>query len=97
MPEDATQIDIGYVAHLARLHLTDEEKARYAVQLHDILKYVAKLNEVDVTDVEPTAHAMPRTNVWRKDEVKPSLDSAKALANAPRSARGLFIVPPILE
>lgn len=97
MPEDTAKIDIDYVAHLARLHLTPEEKSRFAMQLEDIVRYVAKLNEVDITNVEPTAHARPLTNTWREDRVMPSLDTAIAMANAPRQTRDLFIVPKILE
>jgi aspartyl-tRNA(Asn)/glutamyl-tRNA(Gln) amidotransferase subunit C len=90
-------IDVTYVAHLARMHLTDAEKEKISAQLKDILAYVAKLNEVDVSAVEPTAHATPLSNVLRKDEVRPSIDPAKVLANAPDEARGLFIVPKIVE
>ena len=97
MPADTSKIDVRYVAHLARLHLTAEEEERFAAQLKDILAYVAKLNEVDVTGVEPTAHAMPLTNVWRTDEPRASLPTEQVLANAPDHARDLFIVPKIVE
>jgi aspartyl-tRNA(Asn)/glutamyl-tRNA(Gln) amidotransferase subunit C len=90
-------MDIGYVAHLARLQLTEAEAARFSAQVKDILKYIEKLNELDVTNVEPTAHALPLTNVLRKDEVQPSIESADVLRNAPQQARGLFIVPKIVE
>jgi len=97
MPEDPNQIDIDHVAHLARLELTDAEKNKFAAQLKDMLVYVAKLSEVDVTGVEPTAHAVPLTNVLRPDEARPSIDPALVLKNAPESARGLFIMPKIVE
>ena len=97
MAEDTSVIDVSYVAHLARMHLSDAEKQKISAQLKDILAYVAKLNELDVSRVEPTAHAMPLSNVLRKDEVQPSIDPAKILANAPEQARGLFIVPKIVE
>ena len=58
MPEETQKVDIDHVAHLARLELTAEEKLKFAAQLKGMLSYVAKLNEVDVTDVEPTAHAI---------------------------------------
>jgi len=90
-------MDIGYVAHLARLQLTEAEAARFSAQVKDILKYIEKLNELDVTNVEPTAHALPLTNVLRKDEVQSSIESADVLRNAPQQARGLFIVPKIVE
>jgi aspartyl-tRNA(Asn)/glutamyl-tRNA(Gln) amidotransferase subunit C len=97
MANDTDQFDISYVAHLARLHLTDPEKQKISAQLKDILAYVAKLNELDVSKVEPTAHATPLTNVLRKDEVRPSIDPAKVFKNAPEHARDLFIVPKIVE
>ena len=71
--------DIAYVAHLARLELSETEKAKFAAQLQGILAYVAKLNELDVSNVEPTAHATPLTNVFRKDEVCPSIEVEKVL------------------
>lgn len=91
------QVDIHHVAHLARLELTDIEKAKFAAQLQDMLAYVDQLTEVDVAGVEPTAHATPLTNVWRADEPQPSLDTETVLRNAPEAARGLFIVPKIVE
>jgi aspartyl-tRNA(Asn)/glutamyl-tRNA(Gln) amidotransferase subunit C len=97
MPEDTSKIDISYVAHLARIELSEAEKAKFAAQLRDILAYVAKLNELDVSNVEPTAHATPLTNVLRKDEVRPSIEIEKILKNAPEQARDLFIVPKIVE
>ena len=97
MTEDTGKIDIAYVAHLARMHLTETEKDKISAQLKDILAYVAKLSEVDVSSVEPTAHARLLSNVLRKDEVRPSIDPAKVFANAPDEARGLFIVPKIVE
>ena len=97
MSEDTSTIDVSYVAHLARMYLTDAEKQKIAAQLKDILAYVAKLNELDVSNVEPTAHATPLSNVFRKDEVEPSIDREKVLKNAPDQARDLFIVPKIVE
>ena len=97
MSEDTGKIDVAYVTHLARIHLSDAEKAQMSAQLKNILSYVAKLNELDVSSVEPTAHATPLSNVFRKDEVRPSIDPAKVLNNAPEQARGLFIVPKIVE
>jgi len=93
----ADQIDVKYVAHLARLSLTAEEEETLAMQLSSILGYVEKLKEVDVTGVEPTAHAFPLVNVTRPDEVRPSMPHEDALRNAPAQANGLFIVPKIVE
>ena len=97
MAEDTGRIDVAYVAHLARMYLSDAEKRKISAQLKDILAYMAKLNELDVSNVEPTAHATPLSNVFRKDEVRPSIDPEKVLANAPEQARSLFIVPKIVE
>lgn len=93
----APEIDVQYVAHLARLALTPAEEKKLAEQLGQILGYVEKLGELDVSQVEPTAHAMPLVNVMRADEVKPSLPPAEALRNAPSQASGLFLVPKIVE
>jgi len=90
-------IDVKYVAHLARLSLTDEEEHKLEEQLGQVLNYVEKLKEVDVSGVEPTAHAFPLVNVTRPDKVRPSMDRQDALRNAPSQANGLFIVPKIVE
>src|SRR2546421_10613264 len=90
-------IDVKYVAHLARLALTPEEEQRIGAQLGQVLDYIEKLKEVDVTGVEPTAHAFPLINVTRPDEVRPSMSSEDAFRNAPAQANGLFIVPKIVE
>ncbi len=91
------EIDVKYVAHLARLSLTPEEEKKIGAQLENILTYIEKLKEVDVTNVEPTAHAFPLKNVTRADEVRPSLSQEEALQNAPSQANGLFMVPKIVE
>jgi aspartyl-tRNA(Asn)/glutamyl-tRNA(Gln) amidotransferase subunit C len=91
------EIDVRYVAHLARLALSPEEEQKMAAQLSSVLGYIEKLKEVDVTGVEPTAHAFPLINVTRPDEVQPSMSHQDALRNAPAQANGLFIVPKIVE
>jgi len=93
----AGDIDVKYVAHLARLQLSTEEEQKIGAQLGDVLGYIEKLKEVDVSGVEPTAHAFPLVNVTRPDEVRPSMSHEEALRNAPAHANGLFIVPKILE
>ena len=93
----APEINVKYVAHLARLTLSPEEEQRIGEQLASILGYIEKLREVDVTGVEPTAHAVPLVNVTRPDEIKPSLPAEEALRNAPAQANGLFLVPKIVE
>lgn len=93
----AVEIDVKYVAHLARLHLVPHEEKQFGEQLSHILGYVEKLKELDVTGVEPTAHPIPQVNVTRPDEVRPSLPHDAALRNAPAAANGLFMVPKIVE
>jgi aspartyl-tRNA(Asn)/glutamyl-tRNA(Gln) amidotransferase subunit C len=89
--------DVKYVAHLARLALTPEEEQKYQAQLGGVLDYIAKLNEVAVNNVEPTAHAVPLVNVTRADEIRPSLPHEEAMRNAPSQVNGLFQVPKIVE
>jgi aspartyl-tRNA(Asn)/glutamyl-tRNA(Gln) amidotransferase subunit C len=93
----SADIDIKYVAHLARLHLTPDEEKKLGAQLGHILGYIEKLNELDVANVEPTAHAVPMVNVTRPDEIRPSLPHDDAMRSAPAQAHGLFIVPKIVE
>jgi aspartyl-tRNA(Asn)/glutamyl-tRNA(Gln) amidotransferase subunit C len=93
----AVEIDVKYVAHLARLSLSPEEEQKMGEQLGNILGYIEKLKEVDVSGVEPTAHAFPLVNVTRADQVRPSISNEEALRNAPAQANGLFIVPKIVE
>jgi aspartyl-tRNA(Asn)/glutamyl-tRNA(Gln) amidotransferase subunit C len=85
----APEIDIKYVAHLARLALTPEEEQKIGAQLGHVLGYIEKLKEVDVSNVEPTAHAFPLVNVTRPDEIRPSLSNEEALRNAPATANGV--------
>ena len=89
--------EVEHVARLARLELSAAEKERMLTQLDVILGYVAKLGEVDTTDVPPTAHVLPLVNVMREDEVRPSYPVEAMLANAPDPDEGSFRVPKILE
>jgi aspartyl-tRNA(Asn)/glutamyl-tRNA(Gln) amidotransferase subunit C len=93
----ASDFDIKYVAHLARIELSPEEEARLGAQLGNILGYIEKLKQVDVSNVEPTAHAFPIVNVTRPDVARPSLPHDDAMRNAPAKAGGLFVVPKIVE
>lgn len=93
----ATEFDVKYVAHLARIALTSDEEQKLGAQLGQILGHIEKLKELDVTGVEPTAHAVPLVNVTRPDEVRPSLPHHDAMRNAPAQANGLFTVPKIVE
>ena len=93
----AAEIDVKYVAHLARISLSPAEEQKLGAQLGSILGYIEKLGELDVSQVEPTAHAVPLVNVTRSDEIRSSLPTAEALGNAPAQANGLFLVPKIVE
>jgi len=90
-------LNIDYVANLARLELTAAEKQKFAQQLGDILHYVDKLNEVDVTGVEPMAHASPVYNVWQEDIARPGLSVEQALRNAPEQRDQQIAVPKVVE
>ena len=83
-----------HVARLARLALTDDEVERFQEQLSAILEAVGKVGELDLSGVEPTSHPLAVSNVWAKDEARPSLPSDEALANAPDREGGYFRVPP---
>lgn len=89
--------DVLKVATLARLKLTEAEVADYTAKLGSILEYVDSLNEVNTDDVEPMVHAVELSNVFRADEVRPSLPREAALANAPKTDGSFFLVPQILE
>ena len=97
MPEAKEGMDVGYVAHLARIDLTDEETALFQGQLDQVLHYVEQLCELDVDGVEPTAHAFPVYNVLRKDEVGQSLGHAEVIANAPAASYAQIRVPKIID
>ena len=94
---DKSAIDVAYVAELARLELTDEEKAVFQPQLEDIVKYVEKISAVDVSEVPPTMHGRAIVNALRDDVVRPSLDREAALANAPVRTGDEFMLPKIVE
>ena len=90
-------MDIDYVANLARIELTSQEKEKFQGQLGDVLKYFEKLQEVDVEGVEPTAHAFPRFNVWDKDLAIDGFSAEEALLNAPKSRNEQVVVPKVVE
>ncbi len=97
MPETNEGMDVGYVANLARIDLTPGETTLFQGQLDQVLHYVEQLNELDVSDVEPTAHAFPVYNVLRTDEVGKSLDPTVVIANAPATTDGEIRVPKIID
>jgi len=86
--------EVLHVARLARLALSDEEIDRLGAQLNAILEAVGKVSELDLADVEPTAHPLDLVNVWAEDEPRASLTVEDALANAPDREAGFFRVPP---
>ncbi len=88
--------EVEHIASLARLQLTEEEKARYCEQLSAILDYMAKLRQLDTSDLEPTATVLPLRTVLRADEVRPSLRPEASLSNAPEAEAQMFRVPPVL-
>lgn len=88
---------VRHVALLARLELTEEELARFAHELGDILEYVAKLDELDTSEVPPTSHSLKLVNVMREDIVQSSLPQSEALANAPEQEAGCFKVPQVIQ
>jgi len=90
-------LNIDHVARLARLALTPEEKARFSAQIGDVLAYIAQLKEVDVSGVEPTAHAFPLFNVWADDVPQPGLPVEAALRNAPAQRDHMIVVPKVVE
>ena len=89
--------EVVHIALLARLGLSEEELDKFREQLSNILENFEVLQQVDTTDVPPTAYPIPLENVSRKDETSPSLDQSKILANAPREEEGWFRVKAVLE
>jgi aspartyl-tRNA(Asn)/glutamyl-tRNA(Gln) amidotransferase subunit C len=93
----SSELDVAYVARLARINLTEEETKAFQKQLGDVLNYVEKLRQADVSQVQVTAHALPIFNVFREDQPRDWFTSEQALSNAPRKASDLFIVPKVVE
>ncbi|HXA34057.1 MAG TPA: Asp-tRNA(Asn)/Glu-tRNA(Gln) amidotransferase subunit GatC [Acidimicrobiales bacterium] len=91
-----TREDVAHVAGLARLHLSDEELDLFTGQLASVLDHAADVASLDLAGVEPTAHPLPVSNVFRSDEVRPSLDRDELLAQAPSVEDHRFRVPRIL-
>lgn len=93
----STDLNIDHVANLARIALTPEEKAKFAEQLGDVLHHIEQLRKVDVSGVEPTAHAFPVYNVWADDVAQPGLPVELALKNAPAQRDHMIVVPKVVE
>jgi aspartyl-tRNA(Asn)/glutamyl-tRNA(Gln) amidotransferase subunit C len=88
---------VDYVARLARLALSDEEREQMRAELSDILEHAGRIRALDLDGVEPTSHPVRLLNVARPDEVRPSLSQEEALACAPAAENGRFKVPRIIE
>ncbi|MBV9673492.1 MAG: Asp-tRNA(Asn)/Glu-tRNA(Gln) amidotransferase subunit GatC [Verrucomicrobia bacterium] len=89
--------DVQYLAELARIGITPEEIQTFQVQLANVLEHVGKLKEVELAEVEPTAHSIPIYNVFREDVPTGSLERGLALSNAPRQGQNLFLVTKVVE
>ena len=90
-------MDISYVANLARIELSEAEKEKFSAQLNNILEYFDKLSKVDVSGVEPSAHAHAIYNVWRNDEEGPLLTSEQVMQNAPKQRENQIVVPKVVD
>ena len=88
--------DVEHIAELARLRFNEKELDNFTHQLNEILSYVEKLNELDTEDVEPLSHPVENNNVFRDDEVKPSVKREDALRNAPEKDDSFFKVPKVI-
>ena len=92
-----SRAEVENIAQLARLTLTEEEKALYQGQLSEVLAYAERLNELDLADVPPTAYAVPRQNVLRDDVAQPALPVEDVLFNAPQQADNQFLIQTVLD
>lgn len=88
--------DIEHVAWLAHIELTEKEKTLFTEQFNDILDYFKKIDEVDTEGIEPTYHVLEINNVFRRDEIAPSLSTEEALKNAPKKEKKFFKAPRIV-
>ena len=91
----SSELNVGYVARLARINLSPTEAEVFQKQLEEVLKYVGKLGQADVTHAETGARSL--SNVFREDAPRDWFTAEQALTNAPRQANGLFIVPKVVE
>lgn len=92
-----TRDTVLHVANLARLNLSDTEVDQLTMEMDQILHYIDKLEELDTSTVDPTAHVIPMQNVFREDEVRHSSEREDILSNAPSKAKGCFKVPKVVE
>lgn len=94
MPVD---VDVAHVANLARLALSPEELDEYRQELGLILEHASRVQRVDTSTAMPLSHPLGQTNVFRADEVRPSLDREEVLEMAPESREGFFVTSPALD
>jgi len=97
MENETSHIDIDYVAGLARIKLTEEEKEKFSAQLEEVLEHFKKLQAVDVEGIEPTAHAFSSYNIWQEDEPTGLFTPEEALGNAPAQRLNQVVVPKVVE
>ena len=90
-------LNIDHVAKLARLALTEEEKQTFSQQLGDVLHHIEALKKIDVSGIEPSAHAFAVHNVWQEDKAQPGLSVEQALRNAPAQRENMIAVPKVVE
>jgi aspartyl-tRNA(Asn)/glutamyl-tRNA(Gln) amidotransferase subunit C len=88
--------EVDRIAALAKLEFSAEEKQKFTEQFNQILQYIEKLNELDLTNVAPTHHVWEAGNVFREDRVQPSLTPDQVLANAPNRKMNFFSVPKVI-
>ena len=88
---------VKYVAHLARIRLDDQELDLLSRQLEDIVNFIDKLRELNVSGVKPTSHILPAKNIFREDKPVKSLDVENVLSNAPEKKDNFFLVPKVIE
>ena len=92
-----TDKDIEYVARLAKLKLSEEEKTRLVSQMGDIVEFANNINKLNTDGVEPTNHILKIQNVFREDEVKESYSRDEILKNAPKKEAGCLVVPSVVQ
>ena len=97
MTDKNQALDIDQVARLSRIELTDDEKTKLKEKLSSIFGYFEQLNSVDVSNIEPTAHAFDLFNVWEQDEPGPTFTPKQALSNTPKQKDNQIIVPKVVE
>jgi aspartyl-tRNA(Asn)/glutamyl-tRNA(Gln) amidotransferase subunit C len=92
-----TKEDVKKVAALSRLYIAESEMDAFRADLGAVVEHAEKLNELDTSDVQPTAHILPVKNVLREDIVRPSMDREAVTGNAPEKEGGCYIVPRVVE